>query len=289
MMSPDYIKEKVQTIIQLPALPTIAMEVVEMVDNPKTSASKLGKLISTDQALTAKVLKIANSPFYGFPRKISTIDFAIIVLGYDALKEIVISISLVSSLQKKSDAIFDAKGFWDHSIASGVLARRLARDLGYRVSGEVFVGGLLHDMGISVLHRYFRNEYKRIVEILQETDLNALEAEESVLGVTHAEIGGWLAERWNLPDHLVEAIRFHHSPSRADKNKDLVALIHCADVFAFRMSAQAVDFDKGLDFDPQSLDHLQLTDPQVLNQYMQSYSDLIKVDLEQVTQFENAR
>ncbi len=289
MMSPDYIKEKVQTIIQLPALPTIAMEVVEMVDNPKTSASKLGRLISTDQALTAKVLKIANSPFYGFPRKISTIDFAIIVLGYDALKEIVISISLVSSLQKKSDALFDAKGFWDHSITSGVLARRLARDLGYRVSGEVFVGGLLHDMGISVLHRYFRAEYKRITEILQETDLNALEAEESVLGVTHAEVGGWLAERWNLPDHLVEAIRFHHTPTRADKNKDLVALIHCADVFALRMSPQMVEFDKGLDFDPKALEHLQLTDQQVLNEYMQSYKDLIKADLEQVTQFESAR
>jgi putative nucleotidyltransferase with HDIG domain len=289
MMSPDYIKEKVQTIIQLPALPTIAMEVVELVDNPKTSASKLGKLISTDQALTAKVLKIANSPFYGFPRKISTIDFAIIVLGYDALKEIVISISLVSSLQKKSDAIFDAKGFWDHAITSGVLARRLARDLGYRVSGEVFVGGLLHDMGISVLHRYFRSEYKRITEILQETDLTALEAEESVLGVTHAEVGGWLAERWNLPDHLVEAIRFHHSPSRADKNKDLVALIHCADVFAYKMGAQVVEFDKGLDFDAKALDHLHLTDPQVLNDYMESYRSLIKDDLEQVTQFENAR
>jgi putative nucleotidyltransferase with HDIG domain len=289
MMSPDYIKEKVQTIIQLPALPTIAMEVVEMVDNPKTSASKLGKLISTDQALTAKVLKIANSPFYGFPRKISTIDFAIIVLGYDALKEIVISISLVSSLQKKGDAVFDAKAFWDHSITSGVLARRLARDLGYRVSGEVFVGGLLHDMGVSVVHRYFRNEYKRIVEILAETDLNALEAEESVLGVTHAEVGGWLAERWNLPDHLVEAIRHHHSPSQADKNKDLVALIHCADVFACRMSGQSVDFDKGVDFDSKALERLQLTDQQVLNNYMQSYRDLIKSDLEQVTQFENAR
>ena len=239
--------------------------------------------------MTAKVLKIANSPFYGFPRKISTIDFAIIVLGYDALKEIVISISLVSSLQKKGDAVFDAKAFWDHSITSGVLARRLARDLGYRISGEVFVGGLLHDMGVSVVHRYFRNEYKRIVEILADTDLNALEAEESVLGVTHAEVGGWLAERWNLPDHLVEAIRYHHSPSRADKNKDLVALIHCADVFAGRMSGQSVAFDKGVDFDPHALERLQLTDQQVLNNYMQSYRDLIKSDLEQVTQFESAR
>ena len=93
MRTPEQIKERVQTIIQLPALPTIAMEVIQMVDNPKTSASSLGKLISADQALTAKVLKIANSPFYGFPKKISTIDFAIIILGFDALREIVISIS----------------------------------------------------------------------------------------------------------------------------------------------------------------------------------------------------
>ncbi len=107
--------------------------------------------------------------------------------------------------------------------------------------------------------------------------------------MTHEEVGGWLAERWNLPDHLVEAIRHHHSPSRADKNKDLVALIHCADVFACRMSGQSVEFDKGVDFDLKALEHLQLTDQQVLNNYMQSYRDLIKSDLEQVTQFENAR
>ncbi len=287
MMSPEHIKERVQTIIQLPALPTVAMEVVEMVDNPKTSASRLGKVISTDQALTAKVLKIANSPFYGFPRKISTIDFAIIVLGYDALKEIVISISLVSSLQKKSDQYFDAKGFWDHSIAAGVLARRLARDLNYRVSGEVFVGGLLHDMGLSVLHRYFRPEFKRIVEIARETDLSFIEAEESVLGVTHAEIGGWLAERWNLPDHLVEAVACHHAPGRARKNPDLVSIIHVADVISTRIADVPLEFDKGSDFSAEALGRLQLNDQNVLNEYLTSYVNLLGQDLEQVTRAES--
>jgi len=289
MMSPEYIKEKVQTIIQLPALPTIAMEIVDMVDNPRTSASQLGKVISTDQGLTAKVLKIANSPFYGFPRKISTIDFAIIVLGYDALKEIVISISLVSSLQKKSDLYFDAKAFWDHAIASGVLARRLARDLGYRVSGEVFVGGLLHDMGVSVLHRYFKSEFKRIVDIARETDLTFLEAEESVLGVTHADVGGWLAERWNLPDHLVEAISVHHTPGKATRNVELVALIHCADVFACRMIGKGVEFDKGSDFDPAALERLHLSDPAVLSEFITNYTTIVQEDIEQVTQMENIR
>ncbi len=282
-MTPEQIKEKIKSIIQLPALPAVAMEVVELVDNPKTSASKLGKVISSDQALTAKVLKIANSPFYGFPKKISTIDFAIIVLGFDALKEIVISISLVSSLQKKSDNYFDAKTFWDHSISTGVVARRLARDLGYRISGEVFVGGLLHDMGVSVLHRYFNSEFSRIIEITRETDLNILEAEESVMGVTHGEVGGWLAERWNLPEHLAEAIAFHHVPAKAQINPDLVALVHCADIMSLQITRQQIDWDKGIEFDPAALERLRLNDPDVLNGYMNTYAEVLKTDIEQVT------
>ena len=283
MMTPDQIKEKIKSIIQLPALPAVAMEVVELVDNPKTSASKLGKVISSDQALTAKVLKIANSPFYGFPKKISTIDFAIIVLGFDALKEIVISISLVSSLQKKSDTYFDAKVFWDHSISTGVVARRLARDLGYRISGEVFVGGLLHDMGVSVLHRYFTNEFQRAIEITRETDLNIIEAEESVLGVTHGDVGGWLAERWNLPEHLVESIAYHHAPMKAQINADLVALVHCADVMSHQITNLTVEFDKGIEFDPAALERLRLNDPDILAGYLATYGEVLKSDIEQVT------
>jgi HD-like signal output (HDOD) protein len=283
MMTPEYIKEKVKSVIQLPALPAIAMEVVDMVDNPRTSALQLGKVISTDQALTAKVLKIANSPFYGFPKKISTIDFAIIVLGFDALKEIVISISLVSSLQKKTDSFFDVKKFWDHSIMSGVIARRLARDLGYRITGEVFVGALLHDMGISVLHRYFNPEYKRIIGITRDTELTFLEAEESVMGVTHADIGGWLAERWNLPDHLTQSIALHHTPDVPSNNPDLVAIIHCADVMATHLGGDIIEFDKGVQYNKWVLEHLKIQDESVLNDIMNGYKTVLKSDIEQVT------
>lgn len=285
MLTPEQIKNKVQSIIQLPALPSVSMEVVEMVDNPKTSASQLGKVISSDQALTAKVLKIANSPFYGFPKKISTIDFAIIVLGFDALKEVVISISLVNALQGKGNKYFNEKTFWDHSIFTGAIARRLARDLNYRVSGEVFVGGLLHDMGISVLSRYFSNEFKRIVEVARETELTFLESEESILGVTHAQVGGWLAERWNLPDHLMEVISHHHNPTEAQQNPNLVAIIHCADVLANRLTGQPVEFDKGTDFDPNALELLQLNDKTVLEQYIAEYSTVIQQDVEQTVAF----
>jgi len=283
ILTPDKIRERVQTIIQLPALPTVALEVIQMVDNQRTSASSLGKMISSDQALTAKVLKIANSPFYGFPKKISTVDFAIIILGFDALKEIVISISLVSSLQKQSDLLFDGKAFWDHAIVTGVIARRLARDLGYRVSGEVFVGGLLHDMGVSILHRYFPDEFKRVVEISRESELTFLEAEESVLQTTHAHVGGWLAERWNLPDHLAEAITQHHTPGEARKNKELVALVHCADVLSSRINSNSsVEFDKGVALDPMALSHLNLDGAGALDKYVDNYRTALKEDIDSV-------
>jgi len=288
MMSPDQIRDKVQTIIQLPALPSIAMEIVDLVENPKTSASKLGRLVSSDQALAAKVLKIANSPFYGFPRKISTIEFGIIVLGFDALKEIVISISLISSLQKRSDGYFNAKAFWDHSISSGVIARRLARDLNYRISGEVFVAGLLHDIGISVLHRFFHTEFRRVVGIAHETDLTSLEAEESVLGVTHADVGGWLAERWNLPAQLVEAISLHHAPEKAEKSPDLVALIHCADVISVRINDDPIEFDKGVEFDPAGLSRLHMTE-EAVQEYIQNYASAVQTEITQATDLEAAR
>jgi HD-like signal output (HDOD) protein len=150
----------------------------------------------------------------------------------------------------------------------------------------VFVGGLLHDMGISVMHRYFRPEFKRIMEITRETDLTYLEAEESVLGVSHGDIGGWLAERWNLPDHLVEAIMYHHDPTKATKNSELVALIHCADIFSSRISDVPVEFEKGVEFDPAALDRLHLNDESVLSEFLTTYTSLIKMDLEQVTRLD---
>lgn len=285
MMLPESIKERVQSVIQLPALPSVAAEIMAMVEDPRTSASALARVIATDPTLTAKVLKVANSPFYGFPRKVSTIDFAVIVLGYDALREIVVSISLVNSLQQKSDACFDAKRFWDHAVACGVVARRLARDVKYRVSGEVFVGGLLHDMGIPVLHRDFPHEFERIVDIARDTDLTFQEAEESVLGVTHADVGGWMAERWNLPDHLVDAIRHHHTPDRARRSPELVSLIHCADVLAVRLGGVPVGFEKGLEFNQEALTSLRLNEETVLREYATSCAKLIQNDVDRVLRF----
>lgn len=280
MRTPESIRERVYSILQLPALPSVAAQIVEMVDDPKISASQLGKVIASDQGLTAKVLKIANSPFYGYPRRISTVEFAVIVLGYDTLKVIVVGISLINALERRSDVNFDARAFWDHAITTGVVARRLASDIGYDVAGEVFVAGLLHDMGISIMHRFFRTEYKQIIEVMRSSGRRFLDVEREILGATHSDIGGWLAERWNLPPHLVESLAMHHTPGKASKKRDLVAIVHCADVFANALGGGVI-FDDGLAIDTEALAGTALGDTNLREKYLGTYRSMLDEEIKE--------
>jgi putative nucleotidyltransferase with HDIG domain len=279
-MENEILKEKVQNIIQLPALPTIAVEVASLIDNPNTSVSKLTQVISADQVLTAKVLKIANSPFYGFQRKISTLDFAIMVLGFDSLKEILISISLISSFKKKQDKYFNSKEFWEHSLATGIAARTLARQLGYRISGESFVAGLIHDIGILVTHQYFHDDYEQIVDAVTGGKSTFQDMEETVLFATHGDIGAWLAERWNLPDQLIEAIKFHHKPALAERNPQLTALIHFVDYLCHKLEIGALSYEKVESFDPQALEILNISEAEITQAFYDSFGSKLREDLE---------
>ena len=279
-MENEILKEKVQNIIQLPALPTIAVEVASLIDNPNTSVSKLTRVISADQVLTAKVLKIANSPFYGFQRRISTLDFAIMVLGFDSLKEILISVSLISAFKKKQDKYFNSKEFWEHSLATGIAARTLARQLGYRISGESFVAGLIHDIGILVTHQYFHEDYIQIVDAVTEGNSTFQDMEQRVLYATHGDIGAWLAERWNLPDQLIEAIRFHHKPELAERNPQLTSLIHFVDYLCHKLGIGSLSYEKVDSFDPEALKILNISEAEITQAFYDSFGSKLREDLE---------
>jgi putative nucleotidyltransferase with HDIG domain len=222
--------------------------------------------------LTAKLLKIANSPFYGFPRRIATIDFAIVVLGFDALKDIVISVSLLSALNKNDSKFFDPRAFWDHCVAAGAAARKFSHDFNYRVSGEAFVAGLLHDIGILIETQYFPKEFREVIKTTKMKSISFLEAEKEIFGVTHEEIGSWLAERWNLPEQLVEAIRFHHSPGVAENNRELVALIHFVDVLSHRLQIGLLEIDSANEFDPEALKILNITEEMVTDEMIAAWA-----------------
>ncbi len=204
------VRSKLQSLKQLPMLPTIAAEALQLIDNSKTSAGRLGKIIERDQALAARVLRVANSPFYGFPREISTIDLAIVILGFNAIREIILSLVVQGVLLNVRSSDLKVSDFWKYSVFSGCTARFLARKLGYRLAGEAFVAGLMHDIGVLIIAQYFQRELQDIRRYQKQHGGSMHQAERACLGATHAEVGAWLAEQWNLPEQLIHAIRWHH-------------------------------------------------------------------------------
>ncbi len=223
------IKRVTQSIIGLPTLPTVVSKMLEMIDNPRTSASSLARLISQDQALTAKILKLANSAYYGFSREISTVNMAIVVLGFNTVKDMGLWLSVFDVFKKSSDnSDFDIVRFWEHSIACGVAARMIAKHSRSRYAGEAFVAGLLHDIGKVVLNQYFHQEFIDILQLAQSTTLEAAEAE--VLGLGHGRIGAWLAEKWNLPSLICDSILYHHQPWNAKEKPEFVAIVTLGDM-----------------------------------------------------------
>jgi len=225
----ERIKKLAQSVMGLPPLPTVVSKLLQMVDSKKASADTLARLISTDQTLTAGLLKRANSAYYGFPKEISTVNMAIVVLGFNAVKDIGLWLSVFDAFKHSSpENGIDAIKFWEHSAACGVAARMLSKTSGSRYSGEAFTAGLLHDMGKMILNQYFGREFAEIRKKSLEMGLDA--AEIDVLGVNHGMVGAWLAEKWNLPSIISDTIKHHHEPWESEADPSFVALVTLADI-----------------------------------------------------------
>lgn len=225
-----------QGILDLPTLPTVVAKIVELVDNPRTNASTLAHLIARDPALTARMLKMANSAYYGFPRRIGTINLAIVILGFNTVRDLAVSASLVERVNLSYEGGDLMTDFWEHSVSTAIAARMLQR-FGLAGSvGESFVAGLLHDIGRLVVARYLPDEFIKLQSRLEESREPLWALEHELLGMSHAEIGGMLCKHWNLPEALCEAIRWHHLPLERPDADPLTGIIHFAEYIAHRSS-----------------------------------------------------
>ncbi len=198
-------------ITGLPSLPLIASQLLEAVDDPDTSAAKMAALISSDPGLATRLLKLANSAFYGFPKRIGTVNLAVVVLGFETVRDLCLSVLIADCFYQGEDELpFEMEAFWKHSLLSAVAARMVYKMRGVKQSGEGFIAGLVHDVGKLLLGRYFSDLYAEVMRAVAENEKTLLEAEREVFGLTHAAAGGWLLNEWNLPDWLVNAVLVHH-------------------------------------------------------------------------------
>jgi putative nucleotidyltransferase with HDIG domain len=230
-MEANSILKRLDEIEDLPTLPVVAMEVNKMLLDYDTTINKLSATIENDQAMVSKILKLVNSAFFGLRGKISTISHAIVVLGFNTIRNAVVSISIINafSIQEGLDG-FDIADFWKHSVAVAVTSKYLAEKTGIHSADDCFVAGLLHDIGKIVLLQHFKDLFQKVWLAVKANNLPFYEAEKSQIQIDHAWIGGYLARKWQLPVPLVDAIRYHHDISPDANDHPLLMLIHTADI-----------------------------------------------------------
>jgi HD-like signal output (HDOD) protein len=189
----------------------------------------LARTILEDQSLTARLLRLVNSPFYGFPRRIATVTEAVTILGFAPVRSLLLTASVVDLLVGEETPDFSPTGLWEHSVGAAVGAGLLARYTRHEDREEVFVAGLLHDVGKLVLFHFVTKEFLAVLETSRREDIPIRTAEQRLLGFTHDQVGRLLAERWKLPVRLSEAIGCHHRPDLAQVGKREAALVHVAE------------------------------------------------------------
>jgi len=230
----------------IPTLPAVALRVLEITANTKSSANDLMEIISPDVSLTAKILKIANSPFYGLTREVSSLQHAVTILGFKEIRNLVISTVAFDSFKNlEHDGKFDINKFWEHSFYCALAAKAIAVDLEIE-SNELFVAGLVHDIGKLAMYVTFPSEFMMQLEIMNPLKIKytSFETEKEVFGMTHDEVGMKLLKKWMFPENLLTAVGYHHRPQDADKQSLFPIIVHIADILTHVHEMQAEDVEK---------------------------------------------
>ncbi len=223
------IKENIKNI---PSLPEIITKSIEIMQDENTSAEQLAKIISNDIGLTARVLKLVNSSYYGFPKQISTIRQAITILGFTTIKGIIISASVFKIFSDKDNNYpFNYKNFWKHSLITASTAKKIAEKINYKMSEDIFTAAFLHNIGKIILARYDKDNYAKVLNDNNLTEEEYIKNEEKYCGLNHCEIGNLVAYSWNLPEIFCDIIRYHHTPQKSTFQKECY-ITNLADLIA---------------------------------------------------------
>lgn len=229
MLSEDLItkyKGEVLAVKNLPTIPSTLIELNQMLEAPNVSTDQIADLIAKDHVLSAKTLKMVNSPIYGFPGRIVSVRNALLLLGFNVVRGVMLSTTVFENLPPGMNKL------WDHSKATSLACAEIARVLEFKNPGEYAVAGLLHDIGKVIIAVQLPQANKEIRRRIKEDDLSTYKAEQEVLGFSHAKVNGWLANTWCLPPILREAITYHHKPQSAPNYPEAAACVQLGDFLA---------------------------------------------------------
>jgi HD-like signal output (HDOD) protein len=245
MVTQEQITKKLKQIDILPTFPKIVSSILALIDDPMSSASDLARHM--DPSMTGEILRIANTAYFGTRsyRSIQTIERAIAVIGYEHLAYVVLQMPFLGLLQK-SDTTFDRDQFITHAVVSGILAKTIGVSSSSPVDhNEIYISGILHDVGKIIMYRYFRKEWEQVNALIRDKHVVALDAEMEVFSAHHSDIGASLLGIWNLPPAIVDGVRYHHAPDAAEENRESAVATSLADQFAkmIDLKLDLVSFD----------------------------------------------
>mgnify|MGYP000373735948 CR=1 FL=1 len=250
-------KGQILAVKDLPTLPIVLDEISKLLEDENASPEQVAKIISRDQVLSAKVLKMVNSPIYGFPRRINTIQHAIVLLGLNVIRGLIISTSVFEIMTKSMI------GLWEHSVGCAIACKILAKEIGFKEPEEFAVTGLLHDIGKVVISIQLPEIKNNIESEVETHDLTFFDAEKQQMGFAHDRVNAWLADHWNLPLTTREGIAYHHRPGSAQYYPDYAYVVHIGDFLA-----RLMEVGSGGD------DHLPYLKPEALNHFGLEFKNL---------------
>jgi HD-like signal output (HDOD) protein len=241
------IEELSKYITDIPTLPMVAHEINLASQRDDFTAKSLGEIIEKDPPLTGKMLRLANSAYYGFARQISTLDRAVTLLGFDTVRSLALTVSVSQLFGEARSIKVDMKGFWRHCLGCAIAAKTMMNRNNPGLVEEAFLCGIIHDIGAIILLNNFPDETANALHMMEEKKIPQSEAEKKELGVTHEEAGAFLADKWNFPVKYYRVIRLHHKPPSANMDTtDMENILQVA-VYVGNQLAKAAGLGRSLD------------------------------------------
>lgn len=227
-------------IEDIPTLPMVVLQVLEMTNDSDVSIKDLANLLLADQVLASKILRMVNSAQVGPSHRITSIREAIVYMGLNGIRNIVLTTSMMNMFSSSS-RVFDPLAFWEHSFGSALVSAQIANKIEYEDPEQAYLAGLVHDIGEVVLGHFMRGEFETALMVANETATDLHLVEKNILGFSHTDLGPWLVSKWNFPKEIAEVTMYHHNVQLAEINPPLVAIVHLADLFC-RMRGLGHDY-----------------------------------------------